>query len=82
MPFHLTLGIVALFGAISNVLNMEMDVSASSYCPESKDGSQSNPACASTQSRGECNKDLAGGHKDFKCVKQPERPPPCVPADC
>jgi hypothetical protein len=56
-----------------------MDVSAvSGYCPESRDGSQADPACADpTQSRGECNRDLAGGHRDFECVQQPERPPFC-----
>jgi hypothetical protein len=58
-------------------LTIPMDVSASSgFCPESKDGSQADPACVSPGSRGECNKDLAGGHKDFKCVER-EITPPC-----
>jgi hypothetical protein len=58
---------------ISLVLSEEVSAS-DEYCPESKDGSQDDPACISPGSRGECNKDLAGGHKDFKCVKQPENP--------
>jgi hypothetical protein len=47
-------------------LTISMDVSASVFCQISKDGSEASPGCAG--SRGECNKDLAEEHKDFKCV--------------
>lgn len=59
----------------SATIPMSVEVSASKdYCAESKDGSQADPACLPGQSKQEC-KD--GSDKDFKCVKQPERPPDC-----
>lgn len=63
------LAMMALFGITPNVL----DVSASKgCCPESKDGSHANAACGSG-SKVECK----AFNKDFKCVKQPDVPPPC-----
>ena len=76
----ISFGVIMLFGTMTNLLNFVTDVSASkSYCPESKDGSQADPACLPGQSKQEC-KDSTD--KNFKCVKQPERPPPCEPAAC
>jgi len=64
----LSLGAVALFGAMSNALNVEMDVSASTTsCAVSKDQSQASPG--GFGSKQECNKALGKEHKDFECEK-------------
>ncbi|MGH9986059.1 MAG: hypothetical protein ACRD8W_19125, partial [Nitrososphaeraceae archaeon] len=67
---------ILLTGTLFGALNYhQSDVSASkSYCAESKDGSQANPGCMRDQSKKDCKDSTT---KDFKCVKQPERPPDC-----